>query len=88
VEVSQKYVENAEKRLVQLEKQYDGNRPLGPDEMAELKRLINDTKIPIREITTDKSLLALFTNQFAVRMNNGRRYKIEDIATVLRNSAS
>jgi DNA modification methylase len=87
VEISAKYAENARKRLEELEKQYSGNLHLRPAEMAELKRLVNETTIPIKEIADDKNLLALFTNQFSVRMNNGKRYATERIATVLRNSA-
>ena len=87
VEISRKYVENAKKRLAQLEKQYGGNGHLEPMEMTELKRLVNETAIPIREIADDKNLLVLFTNQFSVRMNNGKRYSTEEIATVLRDSA-
>jgi len=97
VEISSKYVENAKKRLAQLEKQHDAPSPscrktgagdLKSLETAELKRLVNETAIPIREIADDKNLLVLFTNQFSARMNNGRRYKTEEIATVLRDSAS
>jgi site-specific DNA-methyltransferase (adenine-specific) len=87
VEISRKYVENAKRRLAQLEKQYDGNPHLKAAEVTELKRLVSETAIPIREIANDKNLLSLFTNQFSVRMNNGRRYKKEEIATVLKESA-
>jgi DNA modification methylase len=87
VEISRKYVENTRKRLAQIEKQYNGNLCLKPEEMAELKRLVNETAIPVREIADDKNLLALFTNQFSVRMSNKKRYRTEKIATVLRDSA-
>jgi DNA modification methylase len=87
VEISKKYVENARKRLAQLEKQHYGNGSLNPSEMTELKRLVSETAIPIREIADDKNLLALFTNQFSVRMSNKKRYSTEKIATVLRDSA-
>jgi DNA modification methylase len=86
VEISKKYVENAKKRLTNLEKQDGGNLLLGPVEMTELKRLVNESMIPIREIANNKDLLALFTNQFSVRMNNRKRYGTEEIAMVLRNS--
>jgi DNA modification methylase len=87
VEISKKYVENAEKRLAQLEKQDSGNGKLEPMEMAELKRLVSETAIPIREIANNKKLLALLTNQFSARMNNGKRYNTEKIAMVLKDSA-
>jgi DNA modification methylase len=87
VEISKKYVENAKKRLAQLEKQRQGKLFLEPMEMTELKRLLSDTGKNAEKIAADKELLALFTNQFSVRMNNGKRYRTEEIATVLRDSA-
>jgi site-specific DNA-methyltransferase (adenine-specific) len=87
VEISKKYVENAKKRLARLEKQCDGSLHLKPLETAELKRLVSEMEIPVREIADDKNLLNLFTNQFSTRMNNGRRYKIKEIAMILKDSA-
>ena len=83
VEISEQYVENSNERLAQLKKQDSGN--LFPDstELNELQRLSADIKIDIREITADKKLLKQFTNQFAVRMNNQKRYRSEEIATAL-----
>jgi SAM-dependent methyltransferase len=78
-----------------LEKQNSGKLFLEPVEMTELKRLVSDMEPilrlrsgQVREITADKNLLALFTNQFSVRMNNGKRYNMEEIATVLRNGST
>ncbi len=87
VEISEQYVENANERLAQLKKQDSGN--LFPDstELNELQRLSADIKIDIREITADKKLLKQFTNQFAVRMNNQKRYRSEEIATALKDLA-
>jgi site-specific DNA-methyltransferase (adenine-specific) len=95
VEISRKYVEKTKKRLAQLEKQHSGNGHLNPTEVIELKRLLSDmvrlcsplTEKDAERIAADKELLALFTNQFSVRMNNGKRYNTEEIATVLRDSA-
>ena len=83
VEISEKYVENSNKRLTQLKKQPSDNQFLDSAELDELKRLSVDIKIPLREITTDKKLLKQFTNQFAVRMNNQKRYGTEQIVTAL-----
>ena len=97
MEISKKYVENTKKRLAQLEKQHDapasscrktGAGDLKPLETAELKRLVSEMEVPVKEIADDKNILNLFTNQFSARMNNGRRYKTEEIATVLKDSAS
>ena len=83
VEISEKYVENSNKRLTQLKKQRSGNLFLDSAELDELKRLSVDIKIPLREITADKKLLKQFTNQFVVRMNNQKRYDTEQILTAL-----
>ncbi len=73
VEISEEYVENAKKRLAQLKKQHCGNLSFKPTELNELKRLLSDMERDAKEIAADKNLLALFTNQFAVRMNNQKR---------------
>jgi len=87
VEISRKYVEKTKKRLAQLEKQHSGNGHLKPTEVIELKRLLSDTEREAERIAADRELLALFTNQFSVRMNNGKRYSTEVIAMVLRDLA-
>ncbi|MBA7692171.1 hypothetical protein ES703_100729 [subsurface metagenome] len=87
VEISEKYVENSNERLAQLKKQDSGNLFLNSTELNELKRLLSDIKRPLKEITADKNLLELVTNQFAVRMNNPKRYKSEEIITALEDLA-
>ena len=87
VEISEEYVENAKKRLAQLKKQHCGNLSFKPTELNELKRLLSDMERPAKEIAADKNLLVLFTNQFAVRMNNQKRYSTEEIAMALKDSA-
>jgi len=87
VEISQKYVENAKKRLAELEKQHRGNGALKPVEMTELKRLLSDMGEDSERVAGDKKLLVLFTNQLSGRMNNGKRYIAEKIAMVLRDLA-
>jgi site-specific DNA-methyltransferase (adenine-specific) len=74
IEISQKYVENAKKRLAQLalpqvKKQRFGNVSFNAAEFGELKRLLSDMEITSKEIAADKNLLELFTNQFSVRIN-------------------
>jgi len=87
VEISEEYVENAKKRLAQLKKQHCGNLSFKPTELNELKRLLSDMERDAKEIAADKNLLVLFTNQFAVRMNNQKRYSTEEVATALKDSA-
>ena len=90
VEISQKYVENTEKRLAELKKQSacrQSNLFFNTAELNELKRLLSDIKRPLKEIAADKNLLELFTNQFAVRMNNQKRYNSKEIVTALEDLA-
>ena len=87
VEISQKYVENAKKRLAQLRNRPDNNHFFTLTEINELKRLISDIKKSVKEIAADKNLLELVTNQFAVRMNNHKRYRKAEIAAALEGIA-
>ncbi len=87
LEISEKYVENTNERLAQLKKQQQSNLLLNTTELNELKRLSVDIKTPIKEIAADSNLLKHFANQFAVRMNNKKRYRSEEIATALKDLA-
>jgi site-specific DNA-methyltransferase (adenine-specific) len=87
VEISEKYVKNANDRLSQLKKKQSENLFFDTNELNEIKRLVYDVKIPIREITTNEDTLKLFTNQFAVRMNNCKTYRIEEIQAALKDLA-
>ena len=92
VEISEKYVENTNIRLAQLKRQDSGDpstslrvktKHLSNTELEEIKRLSVDIKRTPKEIVADKNLLELFANQFAVRMNNQKKYSEKVVATVL-----
>ncbi len=85
VEISEKYAEHARRRLAQLKEQRPDSSFLSANELNEVKRLAGDMEIAAAKIAGDEKLLAIFTNQFAVRMNNGRKYRAEEIATALRD---
>ncbi len=87
VEVSQRYVENAKKRLADLKSLHRSNLSFNLTELGELKRLLSDMEMPAKEIAADRDLLQLFTNQFTVRMNNGKQYKTEEMVTALKDLA-
>jgi len=90
VEISQDYVENAEKRLAQLKKQSQSVGAtlfLNKTELNELSRLLSDLETPAKEIAADRNLVKLFTNQFTVRMNNGKRYRPQQVLTALKDLA-
>ena len=56
---------------------------LNVTELEEIKRLSVDIRRTPKEIVADKNLLELFTNQFAVRMNNQKKYSEKVVAMVL-----
>jgi len=87
VEISQRYVENAKKRLADLKSPHRGNLFFNLTELGELKRLLSDMEMPAKEIAADRDILQLFTNQFTVRMNNGKQYKTEEMVTALKDLA-
>jgi len=83
VEISEKYVENSNKRLRQLKKQHSVNLFLSATELDEVRRLSGDIKRTPREITADKKLFKLFINQFTLRMNNQKQYSTTEITKAL-----
>ncbi len=90
IDISQKYVENANERLAELKKQslsLDTHFNFNPAELNELKQLSSDMKTPPQKIIADKNLLELFTNQLSVRMNNHKQYNKQAVATALKDLA-
>jgi DNA modification methylase len=87
LEISEQYVDNARKRLAELQRPQGGSSLFSTGELNELKRLLSDMEIPAKEIASDHNLLDVFTNQFAVRMDNGKRYRREEVVTALRDLA-
>ena len=85
IEVSEEYVENANKRLEQLKKQKSSSLFSNITELNELKQLLSDMGRDAKEIVADRNLLGLFTNQFAVRMNNKKHYRKADVAAALQD---
>jgi DNA modification methylase len=80
IEISREYVEKAKKRLIELNRpsliahSTSHKRQVTNNELNEIKRLSVDMGKPLREIAADKNLLKIFANQFAVRMNNKKKY--------------
>ena len=87
IEISEKYVENANERLADLKNQQQGSLFLSHTEFGELGRLLSDFDRPANEIIGDKKLLRLLKNQFVTRMNSQKRYSTEEIVTALRDLA-
>jgi site-specific DNA-methyltransferase (adenine-specific) len=87
IEISPRYVKNAEKRLAELKRKDISNSPLTGTEAGELKRLLSDMAMPAKKIAENKLLADLFTNQLNVRMNNGKKYSAEEITACLKGLA-
>jgi DNA modification methylase len=85
IETSSQYVEKANERLANLKKQQQENLFIDTVELSELRQLLTDMKRPAQEIAADKNLLKIFTNQFAVRMSNQKRYRTEEIVAALKD---
>jgi site-specific DNA-methyltransferase (adenine-specific) len=83
IEISETYVKHSTERLAQLKSKRSGNLFLDETELDEVKRLSRDMQIPPGDIAADRNLLKLFANQFAVRMNNRKRYSTKEIVTAL-----
>jgi len=83
IEISEQYAEKANARLAQLKKRRQDGLFLDAIEMDELKRLSREVRRTPKEITSDANLLKLLANQFAVRMNNDKRYSTQEIAAAL-----
>lgn len=88
IDVSEDYVENTKKRLKELT--VIKEKDIFPDrkEAIELKRLYIDIGIDIGEIVRSKKLLSIFARQFAMRINNCKKYSEKDIATALMDLAN
>jgi DNA modification methylase len=93
IEISREYVEKAKKRLIELNRpsliahSTSHKRQVTNNELNEIKRLSVDMGKPLREIAADKNLLKIFANQFAVRMNNKKKYSETEIVTDVIDSA-
>ncbi len=83
VEISEKYVENSNKRLAQLKKQRSGDLFFNITELDEIKRLSIDIRKTPKEIVADKNLLKLFTNQLGVRIKQKKQYSTKVVAMAL-----
>jgi len=86
IDISKSYVEKTKRRLAKFKK-YKSNNFFTFEEINELQRLLSDIEIPAKEIIANENLLALFANQFAVRMNNKGEYSMQAVAMTLRDLA-
>jgi len=84
IEISEEYVRQTERRLEELKKEKSGHlSALKGREVTELKRLVCEMAMPVKEIASDSNLLEVFTSQFSVRMNNEKAYSSNEIMKAL-----
>jgi DNA modification methylase len=89
IEISPGYVKNTQKRLAQAKKQtQSASLFFKPAEQVELKRLYIDIGIDAKDVLASDKLLRVFAEQFATRMNNGKDYDKNSIATALMDLAN
>ena len=87
IDISEKYVKNAEKRLAELSKKQLEDLSFNTAELTQIKQLVSDMQINPDRIADDENLLTLFTNQLSIRMDNGKLYQTENIAATLKDLA-
>lgn len=78
IDISDEYVKNTQLRIEDLAKQKPSDSllpSLDSREALELKRLFVEMAIKASTLLENKHFFALFANQFAVRMNNGKQYE-------------
>lgn len=83
IEISKQYVNRSRERLDELKSKRCGNLFFKADELEEVKRLSRDIGRTPAEIVADETLLKYFANQFAVRMDGGKRYSPSEMAAAL-----
>lgn len=87
-DISKTYVENATKRIEQLNKRSkQAYSAFNEMELDEIKRLFVEIGIDKTRLTENQKLLDIFTKQFSIRMNDSKTYDPEKIALVIKDFA-
>ncbi len=96
IDISSDYVQNTQKRIMDINKNGNNGQielPLSYDELdsyrkTELKRLYMDMKLDISQITENEKIMKIFTRQFEIRINDGKKYESQTIKQALREIAN
>ena len=90
IDISQNYVKSTIERIEQTKKQikHSGSLYFDAVELEEIKRLFIETGLSIAQLVENNKRLEIFARQFAIRMNNGRKYNSERIASVVKDFTS
>jgi DNA modification methylase len=87
IDISQSYVEKTKERIGQIKKQTKSSENLYFNQMEidEIKRLFIESGIDKVKLLANNKLLEIFANQFAVRMNNHKKYDAGQLASVIKD---
>ncbi|MBC8378674.1 MAG: site-specific DNA-methyltransferase [Planctomycetes bacterium] len=85
IDVSDNYVENTKKRLAELKTNPSNSRGLTGQEYLEFKRLFTEMGFGAETIIENEKLLNIFTRQYHLRMNNGKKYDTVLIQNALKD---
>jgi hypothetical protein len=95
IDISQNYAKKTAERIEQTIKQKKskdpstllraGNLYFNLMEIDEIKRLFVETGLSISQLIENNKRLEIFTKQFAVRMNNHKKYDAGQVATVIKD---
>ena len=87
IDISENYVENTKIRLKELKGEHRDTLfgTLDANEYLELKRLFAEMGFDAETIMNSEKLLGIFTQQFELRMNNGKTYNTGLVQEVLKD---
>ncbi|MHC4124515.1 MAG: DNA-methyltransferase [Planctomycetota bacterium] len=84
IDISRDYVENASKRLDKLKRQSRKIKVFDYTELSELKRLVCDMRVSADAIIKNEKLMNILVSQFSIRMNNKKKYSVNQISEALK----
>jgi DNA modification methylase len=81
IDISEDYVARTQERLKDLRRQSKASSSDGFDwlERNELERLFIESPVPMADVLENKHALEIYTQQFALRMNNGKKYDADAV---------
>ncbi len=87
IDISQSYVKNTIERIAQIKKQTKAQDNLYFNEMEldEIKRLFVESGLDKIKLLASPKILEIFTKQFSIRINNGKKYDCGQIASVVKD---
>jgi DNA modification methylase len=89
-DISEDYVARTQERLKDLRRRSKSSSSDGFDwlERNELERLFIESPVPMADVLENRHALDIYTQQFALRMNNGKKYDIDAVAAAFERMIS